>query len=296
MVLFIFLEAFGNPYFDEKGQAKEGLIHLLQVTGAPLPDKRDLASIAVILEKSPWSSAPGTDRWDMVLASSIQEKSPSVASEIIRICEQELGLESVVYPEKNKKYLGVLFLGATLKRVVDRLEFYKKMVKEGKIDSKLPLWVLTGERTLSVKAGETEEYFNRLVPKGEKKLPYPKNERDMIKFVFHYGLRTKNSVKYVFSKKDPNHVRATTASTMVSFLREAPSLKGTFLAISNQPYVFYQETVLLLEARKNNFNDVSIVAIGDYPFSPTEDKNNKAAIFLDNVRRTVLNLKSLSDI
>jgi hypothetical protein len=269
-------------FFDSNGVATQKLVDLFAIM--KIQDHKDIYNVYNSLEEiKKWRIHPGVERWNLKLPNNLKNN----ARGIINICENKFGMKEEVLP-KNIKYSGVLFLGATLSRVVDRVGFYHKLVNGKILDKKLKIWVLTGERELDEKAGETKENFLKLVPYGQKPLPLPTNELGMIKFVFYYLMPKEIDIEYIYSAKDPNHTRATTASTTYTWAEKIQQSlqKSYYVGISNQPYVDYQELVMNIALQKIGKKNIVVQVVGS-EVSQIEDHDNYAAILLDTVSKTI---------
>jgi len=277
--------------FDGQGIATEGLSDLLDEAKTKIQSPKNIYNVDDSPDVEKWRTHPGVERWDLELPNKIKNS----ANSIIDICDN-LGMKEKVLP-KNSSYSGVLFLGASFKTVVNRLEFYTKLLNEGVISKELKVWVLTGERKLNKKVGETKENFLELIPSGEKPLPLPRNEFEMIKYVFHYKMPKNVRVGYIYSKKDPNHTRATTMSTVHEFAKRIPESSQTehYLAISNQPYVDYQKSAIYLALEKMGRKNIEVHVIGGRA-KENDNLNNRAAILLDTVSKIISNCKKLFDL
>lgn len=290
-VIFIFNSAFANDIdtcgylFDTHGQATQNLADLLDATKILIHGPRDIYNITNSLDIEKWHNHPGIERWYLTLEDNLK----SSATNIIDICENELHMKDAILP-KYIKYSGILFLGSTLNSVVRRADFYNALIEEKIIDKKLKIWVLTGERNLDKNAGETKENFLKLVAPGQKVLPLPTNELDMIKFVFYYKMPKNTEIEYVYSEKEINHTRATTASTIYAWSEKMPETRSKiyYLGISNQPYVIYQESIINLTLQKIGRKNVEVDVSGPRAQSQ-KDNNNYAATLLDAVSKTISN-------
>lgn len=272
--------------FDHDGRATSNLSSLLDITKTHINGSKNVTNINDSSDVKEWRTHKlGTERWEFILPDNLENS----ADKIINICENGFDIKKMVLP-KNAQYSGVLFLGATFQRVVNRAEFYNLLRKKNLIDKKLKIWVLTGERNLDEKVGETEENFLMLVPPRQKPLPLPRNEFEMIKFVFAYKMPKDITVEYVYSEKDPNHVRATTASTVRAWVEKIPSSpdKTYYVGISNQPYVYLQESSINLELKKMGKKNIIVNVVGG-ELQEYESANNHAAILLDTISKRVAN-------
>ncbi len=295
LLLFIFTKTYASHndicknLFDEHGNATLGLTNLLAITEARINGPKNILNVCYSPDVKEWRDHPGTERWNLTLKNNLKNKDLN----IIKICENELGIKGTVLPKKVK-YSGILFLGASFNSVLNRVEFYNKLIKGNIIDKELKIWILTGKRDLDEKAGETKKNFLELVPAGQKPLPLPPDEQSMIKFIFHYKIPKETKVEYIYSEKELNHTRATTASTVYAWAAKIPNPphKTYYLGISNQPYVTYQESVINLTLQEASKKNIEVHVIGEEE-RPREDTNNYAAILLDTISKIISNCNKL---
>lgn len=272
--------------FDANGIATNPLAELLELTKANISEPKSIKRIAESIEIKNWRTHSGKERWCYQLPEHLKNS----ATKIIAIGENKLDMKTKILPKKNVKYSGILFLGATLNSVINRVEFYKQLINAGVVDKKLKIWVLTGERKLDEKAGETDDTFRKLIPNGEKNVSFPTNELEMIKFVFHYLMPKDLEIEYIDSKKDQGVGRATTLSTTIAWAEKMPVTPQAtyYLGISNQPVVTYQEMVINLTLKKINRKDIAVHVIGNEMLPVKVKKpDNYAAILLDTIAKTV---------
>jgi hypothetical protein len=289
----------GNPFFTKDGKPTAALHKLLKATHISVEPTDTVIQIHEKTKAAGWQSKPGMERPDMQLPDGLKDS----ASHIITIGEKFLNLQATVYPKPGMHFDGVLYLGAAFTRIITRIEFYNQLVDRGLLRPDLKMYVLTGDRKASPeKFGESPEAFLKFARErnGNPSLELtpgelPTNELEIIKFVFKYIAPKAHSVEYIYSPKDATHTRATTDSTMVSFLDKVTE-GGTFVAISNQPYVDYQQSVLALRIGKLSRHDVHVYTVGaedTEEAKESRDLNNYAAIILDSVGKIIGNLAEL---
>lgn len=288
-----------NQLFNAEGKPTPALKALLTVTGIAVDPADTVLEVHEKTKAAGWQSKPGKERPDMRLPDDLRDK----ASDIIVIGEKSLNLQTTVYPKPGMSFDGALYLGAAFTRIVTRIEFYNKLVDMGLLRPDLKMYVLTGDRKASPeKFGESPEAFLKFARAKSENLTLeladaelPTNELEIIKFVFKYIPPKASSVEYIYSPKDPTHTRATTDSTMVSFLEKVKD-GGTFVAISNQPYVDYQQSVLTLRIAKLHRHDVRVYTVGAADTEEAKEArgpDNYAAIILDSLGKIIGNLAEL---
>ncbi len=279
-----------NKFIDQ-GKPSQALLDLCKLTHVPV---KPTDSLDVIVKKTQKAWYQGKkERWEARLPESLNN--PDIIDKIIHICYERLDLHDAILPPGDTlcAYDGVFFLGASYHSVINRLDFYLDLVKSGKISKDLPLWVLTGERALTPRIGETEEVFRAIVNPRKKTLPLPTNEAEMIAFVFHHRLPEDIKATLIDSQKERGYGRATTQSTIEAFIHTTGIKSGRFLAISNQPYVYYQQTALQSKLLQLGI-PIEITCVGGAAKNQTEGyKNTHAAMLLDNVAKVLFNLRGM---
>lgn len=305
-----------NPFFDNHGLATDAFVELLGETGIQVKNDihkkdwpkplltlktRKINEIDDVLQgkvkpEVTWYQGKA-QRWNM------RPKMPLTnqkAKEIIKQCLEKFDLGTACYP-REKHYKGVLFLGSLLSSVRQRLAFFNELIEKNAISFD-KVYVLAGERKLEVGCGETTAKLlkgdNAIIPlKASWKVPQklPTNETEMIKLVFDqsaHPLLTPERVQFVHSLKEKGHPRATTKSTAEKWIQEYQPEPGTYLAISNQPFVLYQELVVRRNMLENN-KEIQIEAVGPGISLETianykmKNPKNKAAVLLDNIAKIV---------
>jgi hypothetical protein len=276
-----------SNFYNENGFASDAFKILLQITKINLEGRYHISSINKAIKKAGWINEKRLERWDIAPPPELKAKE----GDIIDACHIGLKMGETIYPSR-KKYDGILFLGAAFFTVVNRWKFYKQMIQDGKLDTIQELWILTGDRNLNEKAGETIEAMSKIIKTQLSINLFPKNELEMIKYVIN-SLGTPNGtrVKYINSEKEKNHFRATTFSTMVKFIELEEGQKSNFAAISNQPYALYQLTALKMAEKKLGRKFI-IEPIGSKAIIP-KDKHNYVAVLLDTVAKISRNLEQL---
>lgn len=235
--------------------------------------------------------------------------SPVETENIIQISLESLRLGSRVDPQISaRNSLGILFLGATLARVRDRLAYLNDQYRLRKLTLSLPVYILTGERLLDEKVGETPANLmnadNKIIPFRKDWVPFDKpvtDEGEMIKLVFsqsrHEDLAMSN-VFYVYSPKGQGR-RATTESTIIQWLKEFKPKAGRYVAISNQPYIFYQESVIRRVLLQVGRADIQVDVIGSELESkdkPSDLDTEQAKNFLNTLSRILYELLEIKKI
>ena len=230
------------------------------------------------------------------------------AAAVLNFISKDLGLGQAMRP-KQKEYAGVLFLGSTLKNVRDRLKFLNACLEQHNFVFNR-IYILTGIRPLDPTVGETPESL--VDPKGiiavrsDWKQPagaLPNDEGPMIQWVFDQSRSNaigKDQVTVIYAGIGEGRKRATTKTTVEEWLKTNPK-DGLYLAVSSQPFNFYQKLVIERTLLENKRPGIHIEVIGDaageqsYGLNKAnpDDLNKYAAIALDNIARTCYELVSI---
>lgn len=219
----------------------------------------------------------GAERWE--LAPLHEDKRESIVTYM-----RHMGAFDRVVPTK-KRYNYVLILGATIHRVRDRVaylvELHNKGIQFGKIV------FLGGKRVLDPAIEKESDFVNGsngflTIKKDWKLAKAPTTEAEMMQMVWEQSELPaeleKIPVEFVDSPMrmvDGKLTRPTTKDNVESWLASNP-IPGPVLAISNQPYVGYQDSVFR-DYLPNNFE---LETVG----SASEGKD-KVATLLDNIAR-----------
>lgn len=262
---------------DNQGNPSETLLVLLD----ELNVKHDgtLKSIVEVTQKE-WLRASGKERWDM------QEKYQD-KREVLFSYFKKLGLIDQIKP-RSKKYDYALMLGATLPRVRDRLSYLANLWDDGVRFNKIIF--LGGQRPLEDKFENKEKLLDTNNPY----LPFasnwslngelPKTETEMMKFVFDQSNLPEEMKKLdiVFvdapmkQKEDGSLKRPTTEDTILDWLKTNPR-RGSCIAISNQPYVSYQDSILKTHLSKEFYLETVGKAL--------DNNSDRMTMILDNLAR-----------
>ena len=196
-----------------------------------------------------WLRPAGKERWQITDPYSMQ------TYQTIKPHLEELGLVHAIKP-MHKQYDYVLLLGATVESISRRIAHLTTLCNAG-IDFKEVI-ILSGSRNLDETKETIEKLLNNqyLTFNNEEKIRQDwakiTTEIEMIQFIFsHARLPEKlaNEIKITFinapkkQRTDGSWTRPTTNDTIQCWLEQNPK-KGTCLAISDQPHVLYQQSVL----------------------------------------------------
>lgn len=227
---------------------------------------------------------PTQERWEM--KEIYQEKRDQVF-----LILQRLGVINAVQPSLSS-YDYILVHGALVPRMRDRLKFLNDLWARGIRANEIIF--LTGERPLNKELENNDVLFNEKFSsvsfrKGwVKPLLSPKTEADAAKVIWdqvitHPDLRLKK-VKYIavgmIKNKDTGVLtRPHTGHTVEAWLDTGPKM-GKILAISNNPYISYQDQVMRNILKKRGYLNQQIIL---ETVGPSAAPSTSLAVHLDNV-------------
>jgi len=290
-------------YLNSQGDVTQPILNLLKITGFDLPSSKLENVVTATQGKSgssfSWVGTPTKERWEK--DSKKINLSLAQAKEIINICSKDLKQDKSI-PVQVANPQGVLFLGSILSSVRKRLAYLNTLYNQGMLSTTTPVYLLTGERTLDESVGETsfelQNPNNGLISFREDWQGSGKtisDEGEMVELVFaqsrHQKLKTEN-IYLVYSPKGTER-RATTASTIKQWIQDFSPADGSYVAISNAPYIFYQECVIRKVLLQLGRNDICVEVVGPPMEVKPEDESQvikKAQNFLNNTARILKEL------
>ncbi|MDC0348824.1 hypothetical protein OAN21_00245 [Alphaproteobacteria bacterium] len=206
---------------------------------------------------------------------------------------KKLDMVDAVMPSKQN-FDAIVILGATIERMQDRLIFLLKMIQDGKIklNHKTRLFIAAGDRELFSYEDISKSSFpfraGWVSPAEAKK---PKTEGEAAAFIVDQmipdkGLRNRFKVLIApkrYDKDQKKWVRPHTGNTIEILLKDfKKSTSATFLFISNNPYISYQDAVITREFLDQSLGKKQVTTIGEKTSPKTTVSN-----ILDNVRNTL---------
>ena len=230
----------------QNGKLSPALLEILKITN--IDHDGTLPSVVEATQKA-WLRKPGTERWE--IDNHYETLSSSITPQF-----KKLGILNEIAPTK-KEYTYVAVLGALVPRVRQRLAYALEQWKKGVRFTTLVF--LVGARPLEPTKESEEKLYNvdneflPFRPGWTKPTTPPKTEAEMARMVFDQAILPegfKESVKVLFvdtpmqTTANGKLRRPNTADTMKRWLAHEDTQPGSILAISNQPYVHYQDAVL----------------------------------------------------
>lgn len=289
-----------SSYLDSKAEVTQPILKLLKITGIKLSSSQLEKVVSATQGQSDpslsWIGTPTKERWEK--DSKKITLSLAQAKKIINICSNDLGQGKAVHLQTSHPK-GILFLGSTLSSVRKRLAYLNTLYSKGTLSLSRPVYILTGERKLDATIGETSFELinpsNGIISFRKDWVPSDKiasDEGEMIELVFaqsrHEKLKKEN-IHLVYSPKGEGR-RATTESTVKQWLQDFSPKGGTYIAISNAPYIFCQECVIRRVLLQLGRNDICVRVVGSAMEVKKEDESEilkKAQNFLNNTARTL---------
>ncbi|MBI2774517.1 hypothetical protein HYX58_00725 [Candidatus Dependentiae bacterium] len=265
-----------QPLVNENRQVSPVLLELLNELH--VEHTGNLEGIVAATQKK-FLRPAGKERWEIV------DIYKDAHPEKIRSIIEKIGLIHQHAPEQ-KEYAYALLLGATVQRMTDRLLYLLELSQKNIIPEKII--VLVGARPLDPNIENSSAIItalNKLPLKNavvEKDLEI-KTEAQAARLIFEKvalsGQLKKTTISIVETpmqqKNDGSIVRPTTADTINQWLKENPT-PGKVLAISNQPFIGYQNAVLQTHLPKSFI----IETVGE-----RADEKTTLAVYLDNLAR-----------
>lgn len=266
--------------FNKDRQPTQALLDVLQATN--INHDGTLNSIYVETQKS-WLRTANKERWENETVLTINHDNPS---ELL----QKLGLIQEIKPTQ-KHYNHVILLGSTVTSIRIRLAYLIQLYNNGiRFDS---INILAGQRPLD----KTIESPDFLLHNSCQAFPFKQNwqlqgslpttETEMIKMVFDQAVLPKewnniaiNFVDTPMQETQDGFRRPNTQDTITEWITLHNPTAGSILALSNQPYIGYQDSVLHKSFSKN----FTIETVGSGC-----DDNYKIATVLDSLARWIYN-------
>lgn len=245
---FVFILVFSGCFFESKTHekvefvSKQGTVNplifkLLKWTGILYTDGT-LASVVDETQKH-WMRKPGSERWDVVDISSDYQK------ELYTICK-ELSLFSEIKPE-HQEYEYAFVLGALFQRMKLRFEYLVHLWNQGVRFNSIVF--LSGSRPINQAQGENQDELEKWT--NIKIQNMPQTETELLQFIYDHIVMPEEMRKLpvyiidvpMLKNTDGTVRRPTTPDTVEWWLKTDPK-PGKVLAVSSQPYVWYQDSVL----------------------------------------------------
>lgn len=155
-----------------------------------------------------------------------------------------LGFVDAIKP-RARKADAICILGATRKRMVDRLEFADLLIKEG-FEAK-SIILLAGERYATKDIDGTEEELSEISKAFQIESWTRLTETHLLKDAYHHSALVRHNLEsYIIDTPKGDLPRPTTQTTilqLIQWLEDHQDIKS-IVFISNQPYVKYQQAII----------------------------------------------------
>ncbi len=254
---------------DNNKQVCPQVFEILKLTGIQTDDS---LSDIVAKTQAAWLRKAGTERWEMDALITQHDAQ-------LKKLFHEMNSYREIKPQQTH-YTYLLILGALLSTMQQRFEYAIELYKSGiRFDN---IVLLAGDRPCFVDHGENTATFLNY-SKQQSLDQFPQTEADMLKFIYTYADMPETmrqipvQVIHVPMQTSASGtlIRPTTPDTLTWWLQTNPT-PDSCLAISNQPYVAYQHSVIT-SVLPDTFH---VKTVGS---SCSDDK--ELAIMLDNLAR-----------
>lgn len=241
------------------------VMQLLELTGHVCPPTlQDVVRVTQVA----WLRQPGTERWEID-----ETCDTALAESIYRLCSS-LGYVDEVMPSVSE-YDYCCILGATLPRMIDRLLFTEKLLRQHGVKCKMVVF-LTGERQLG-EHDKTDQFKD-----------LPANETEGMLLAYHSlkELDLLRSLPYIvvqaprLQTASGGSIRPSTRHTLRAWHEQERPVPGRCLFISNQPFVQYQQSVVDGEMPKQ-FSCETVGSMADESYA------HRPLLVLDTIARVL---------
>lgn len=138
-----------NLYYNiEDGVISQPIKEIAELAGVKIKNEKDLGSITDTLQKA-WFSGGSKQGKSFLGKYHFLTISSDRSQRIKEICVEKLGWKNDIYPSrKSEHYKGILICGVFLITMETRIAFYKKLIQKHPEMAKLPVYLMTGVRSL----------------------------------------------------------------------------------------------------------------------------------------------------
>ena len=267
----------------EEGIVRPEVIEILKELG--YKGKKDIFSVNEYAQTH-LLRPPGKERWDL------QDHSVSDArKKKVRDTFNKLGILSEKSPSYHDRFDHILILGATVNRMRERVSFLKDQINKGLKYKKI--YFLTGERPLdpaqendSALFALTEDQSKYLRKKWKKSESRPATESAAARLVWDQVMPATLPGPVFIDTPMSGTKRPTTSDTIATWLKTNPE-QGRVLAISNNPFISYQHTVILQSLLEGQFLTKSQFYLLETVGSGANPDKTGYHVSLDNLARTL---------
>lgn len=224
-------------FVADNGKINPLIIELLKLTDV-VSESDTLSSIVDETQKH-WLRKSGSERWDIVSDSRDNQE------EIRKIFENFFFFSEI--ESKYTEYEYAFVLGALFERMKLRFEHLVNLWNKGVRFNSIVF--LSGSRPAQEAQGENKDVLEKWANVTIEIMP--QTETELLKFIYDHMVMPEEMRKLpvqiidvpMLQNSDGTMRRPNTADTIEWWLKSNPQL-GKVLAVSNQPYVWYQDSVL----------------------------------------------------
>lgn len=257
-------------FINKDGQVCSELLEILKLTNVQTD-----GSLSDIVNKTQtaWLRKPGTERWEIDKLITEHNAELKTLFHAMKMYDE--------FKPTTKHYTHLLVLGALFKRMDQRFTHAIELYKSGIHFDNIVL--LAGARPAVAQQGENIQTFLNY-SKLQTLENIPQTETEMLQFIYTYAsmpeAMRKIPVQIINAPMQTTTsgklTRPTTADTFIEWIKTNPKL-GNCLAISNQPYIEYQQSVIA-RFLPSNF---SIETVG----AAASKNEEEPALILDTLAR-----------
>ncbi|MBS0185247.1 MAG: hypothetical protein JSS34_02685 [Proteobacteria bacterium] len=302
-----------NPIFlltKKDGNPSSALLHLFQALNLSTVNLKQMTED---LHKY-YMRKPGIDRWQM-------QEVPFQKDKILPFLKK-LGFVEEILPSKETSTSPhyIFIHGGHVEKMQSRINFFNTKIWPNlskETQEKGHIIFLTGDRKLNIETSEKENLLNpnpSQIPIREGWIPPqvpPLNESDAARIIWDQLILNetlRNKILFIDAPCPQDYHRPTTKDTLTAWLtsfqqfqkkpsflplsyqtfwKNAPDIKkSSFLVISNNPFILYQDLVFRNFLQEKGLGNVYLETVG----SKAND-NVLLAVYLDNLARTLLEIQ-----
>lgn len=233
---------------------------IARITGI---SEKDMHEDIIRATQRAWLRPIGSERWELH-----RPEFERLRSKLLPLFE-ELGFVKTILPIHNIYNYG-LILGGTVQAVISRYSFLQDLTNAGLCVQKII--VLTGQRYLTNSEQDEVKTITGI---------QCVTESEMMVAILKTKFEQLDSYKPVIidaPRKLANNVwvRPNTQDTVLAWVDSGTVLPGSCLAVSNQPFIYYQD-IVIRTSLPSHFNLETVGA--------SADNNISIAVYLDTLAR-----------
>ena len=219
-------------------------------------DSNEVGTLEGVLKKTQekWLRPRGKERWES------KGDDKSQLKKFVLPILTRLKMVHDIKPSK-KYYDSILILGATSKRMEARINYFFQVAKDNNLKFK-EVFLLSGERPLN-----RDVDFLESMPELLNDCQYEACAMEKI-WMRDSHVNGFESVPYTLidtkaTIKEGRTLRPTTVDTVFAWLDQTNPVRSSCLAISNNPYIGYQNASIVYALKASKKSDIDVETIGD---------------------------------